>query len=83
MEASLSLPDTHNTVSVRASLAQEYVKASREQARGCEAAIHDQHLQHQGWAAALANLEDSVTALEKKFNRFQETYASYLDQRER
>ena len=31
----------------------------------------------------MANLEDSVTALEKKFNRFQETYASYLDQRER
>ena len=82
MEASLSLPDTHNTVSVRASLAQEYVKASREQARGCEAAIHDQHLQHQGWAAALANLEDSVTALERRHTRFQDTYSAYLAKRD-
>ena len=30
MEASLSLPDTHNTVAVRASLAQEYLKVSRK-----------------------------------------------------
>merc|ERR1719322_1653741 len=82
VEASLSLPDTHNTVSVRASLAQEYVKASREQARGCEAAIHDQHLQHQGWAAALANLEDSVTALERRHTRFQDTYSAYLAKRD-
>lgn len=82
VEASLSLPDTHNTVSVRAALAQEYVKASREQARGCEAAIHAQHLQHQGWAAALANLEDSVTALERRHARFRDTYSAYLAKRE-
>ena len=55
---------------------------SREQARVCESHIHDQHLQHQGWAAALANLEDSVTALEKRFTRFKETYGAYLDKRE-
>ena len=36
----------------------------------------------QGWAAALANLEDSVTALEKRFSRFKETYSAYLDKRE-
>ena len=60
---------------------QELVKVSREQARGCEGAIHDQHLQHQGWAAALANLEDSVTALERRHNKFQDTYASYLAKR--
>ena len=62
--------------------AKEYVKVSREQARVCESHILDQHLQHQGWAAALANLEDSVTALEKRFSRFKETYGAYLDKRE-
>ena len=36
----------------------------------------------QGWAAALANLEDSVTALEKRFSRFKDTYSAYLDKRE-
>ena len=55
---------------------------SREQARVCESHIHDQHLQHQGWAAALANLEDCISALEKKFCRFKETYGSYLEKRE-
>ena len=34
-------------VAVRAGLAQEYVKVSREQAKVCESHIHDQHLQHQ------------------------------------
>ena len=32
---------------MRAGLAQEYVKVSREQAKVCESHIHDQHLQHQ------------------------------------
>lgn len=82
VEASLSLPDTYNTVAVRATLAQEYVKVSREQARVCESQIHDQHLQHQGWAAALANLEDSVVALEKRHSKFRDTYSAYLDKRE-
>ena len=36
----------------------------------------------QGWAAALANLEDSVTALDKKFSRFKETYSAYLEKRD-
>ena len=82
VEASLSLPDTHQTVNVRAALAQDYVKISREQARVCEAAIGDQHLQHQGWASALANLEDSVTALERRHTRFLETFSVYLEKRE-
>jgi len=82
VEASLSLPDTYNTVAVRATLAQEFVKVSREQARVCESQIHDQHLQHQGWAAALANLEDSVVALEKRHIKFKDTYSAYLDKRE-
>ena len=101
-------------MAVRAGLAQEYVKVSRDQAKVCESHIHDQHLQHQvspllpacsgpslvdrvsesmkmrnvdvdilqGWAAALANLEDSVTALEKRFSRFRDTYTAYLDKRD-
>ena len=47
VESSLSLPDTHNAVAVRATLSQEFVKVSRDQARVCESHIHDQHLQHQ------------------------------------
>jgi len=82
VESSLSLPDTHNTVNVRTNLAQEYVKVSREQVRLCESEIHDQHLQHQGWAAALANLEDSVLALQKRKASFEDAYSKYIQKRE-
>ena len=43
--AALKLDDTQSTVSIRATLAQEYVKASSDQTRVCEMLIHDQHLQ--------------------------------------
>lgn len=48
----------------------------------CENEIHAQHLQHQGWAAALANLEDSVLALEKRKTSFEDTYGRYLIKRD-
>ena len=44
--------------------------------------LNEYNFVDQGWAAALANLEDSVTALEKRFSRFKDTYSSYLDKRE-
>ncbi len=47
IESSLRLKEAQSTVSVRAALAQEVVKASSEQTRICETLIHDQHLQHQ------------------------------------
>ena len=81
-ESSLSLKDTQNTVAVRASLAQEYVKASAEQTRSCETLIHDQHLQHQGWLAVVANLEDLATDLLKRSDRMEATYNTYLSRRE-
>ena len=47
LEKSLQLKDSQNTVTSRALLAQEYVKASADQTRACESLIYDQHLQHQ------------------------------------
>ena len=47
VESAARLPDIQNTVAVRASLAQEFVRAAAEQLRVCETLIHDQHLQHQ------------------------------------
>ena len=43
--AALKLDDTQSTVTIRATLAQEYVKASSDQTHVCEMLIHDQHLQ--------------------------------------
>lgn len=30
----------------------------KEEVEACEKLVHDQHLQQQGWAAVVANLED-------------------------
>jgi RB1-inducible coiled-coil protein 1 len=37
---------------------QQFHEVAREELKTCEQLVHDQHLQHQGWAAAVANLED-------------------------
>lgn len=43
-------------------LFQQFQDVDTEELRACERLIHDQHLQQQGWAAVVANLED-VTRL--------------------
>lgn len=80
--ASLQLEDAQSTVAIRATLAQEYVKASSEQTRVCELLIHDQHLQHQGWSAVVANLEDLSGDLRKNAERLESSYRAYLDERD-
>ena len=37
---------------------QQFHDVAKEELRMCEHLVHDQHLQHQGWAAVIANLED-------------------------
>ena len=82
VNASLKLDDAQSTVAIRATLAQEYVKASSEQTRVCEMLIHDQHLQHQGWSAVVANLEDLATDLRKHSERLSTEFAEYLEKRD-
>lgn len=82
VEASLTLKDAQSTVAVRATLAQEYVRCSSEQTRICETLIHDQHLQHQGWLAVVANLEDLATDLRKKSERMESYFNDYLIKRD-
>ncbi|CAB4065027.1 RB1CC1 [Lepeophtheirus salmonis] len=81
VESALSLPDASSTVAIRATIAQEFVEASREQSRLCETLIHDQHLQHQGWSAVVANLEDTASDLHKRYEKFQNAYKQYLKDR--
>lgn len=58
VEGSLTLPSTYMTVVARSQLAQQFHDIARDQARACEQLVHEQHLQQQGWAAVVANLED-------------------------
>ena len=37
---------------------QQFSDVGRDEYRVCERLVRDQHLQHQGWAAVVANLDD-------------------------
>lgn len=43
----------------------------------CERLVHDEHLQHQGWAAIMANLDDCTLSYQKLLMKFDTAYASY------
>uniref|UniRef100_A0A1D5R9M1 RB1-inducible coiled-coil protein 1 n=1 Tax=Macaca mulatta TaxID=9544 RepID=A0A1D5R9M1_MACMU len=44
----------------------------------CEGLVHDEHLQHQGWAAIMANLEDCSNSYQKLLFKFESIYSNYL-----
>ncbi|KAH6921453.1 hypothetical protein HPB50_000601 [Hyalomma asiaticum] len=58
IEAVINLPPAFDTVVVRTQLAQEFCDRARQELRTAEALVHEQHLQQQGWAAVVANLDD-------------------------
>uniref|UniRef100_A0AAG5D7Z0 RB1-inducible coiled-coil protein 1 n=1 Tax=Anopheles atroparvus TaxID=41427 RepID=A0AAG5D7Z0_ANOAO len=75
VKKSLELPVSYATVAARAQLAQKICEMSREELRRCEALVHEQHLQQQGWAAVVANMEDQVKEFLERwvdFNRYYE-----------
>lgn len=81
VDASLSLPASYNTVVVRAQLAQQFCELAKDQTRICERLVHDQHLQQQGWAAVVANLEDSVSVFRNQGEVFEQSYQQHLESR--
>ncbi|XP_069995576.1 RB1-inducible coiled-coil protein 1 isoform X3 [Penaeus vannamei] len=82
VEGALNMPASYNTVVARAQLAQQFHEHSRDQTRICQQLVHDQHLQQQGWAAVVANLEDIVAAFKTRFESFEQSFNDYLKGRE-
>ncbi|XP_053672336.1 RB1-inducible coiled-coil protein 1 [Anopheles nili] len=71
----LELPVAYSTVAARAQLAQKIYEMGQEELRRCETLIHEQHLQQQGWAAVVANMEDTIKEFQDRseyFNRYYE-----------
>ncbi|KAK3908461.1 RB1-inducible coiled-coil protein 1 [Frankliniella fusca] len=81
VDSSLSMPASYNTVVVRSQLAQQFCELARDQTRICERLVHDQHLQQQGWAAVVANLEDSVSVFRSQGDAFEQSYQQHLESR--
>lgn len=82
VEGSLLMPPAYETVVSRAQLALQFQDVDSEELRACERLIHDQHLQQQGWAAVVANLEDVTCELQQRSETFHETYKQYLEDRQ-
>jgi len=82
IDASLAMPATYQTLCARAHLAQQCCGLAREQTRICERLVHDQHLQQQGWAAVVANLEDITHMFQSRAEQFQQAFVLYLAEKQ-
>lgn len=82
VDRSLALPATYNTVVQRAQLAQQIYEMAKEETRICEKLVHEQHLQQQGWAAVVANMEDITDEFNDRCLDFYRCFDSHLERRE-
>ncbi|KAJ2944636.1 hypothetical protein O0L34_g3987 [Tuta absoluta] len=77
VEMCCSMSPTVHTVASCASLAQQFSDLAMEVLRSCEQLVHDQHLQHQGWAAVVANLEDIFNEFCERSRNFKDAFRKH------
>lgn len=82
VESCLDMEVSYTTVVARTELAKNIHEISTQQVMACEKLVHDQHLQHQGWRAVVANLEDSVSDLCESFTLLESSFRNFLQERE-
>lgn len=77
VEESLMMPAVFHTVASRTQLAVEMYEVAKKLCSFCERLVHDEHLQHQGWAAIMANLEDCTHSFQRLLTKFECAYSNY------
>ncbi|XP_076000669.1 RB1-inducible coiled-coil protein 1 isoform X2 [Genypterus blacodes] len=77
VEESLLMPAVFHTVASRTQLAVEMFDVAKTLCSFCERLVHDEHLQHQGWAAIMANLDDCTLSCQKLLCKFDTAYRNY------
>ncbi|XP_041658971.1 RB1-inducible coiled-coil protein 1 [Cheilinus undulatus] len=77
VEESLLMPAVFHTVASRTQLALEMFEVANKLSSFCERLVHDEHLQHQGWAAIMANLDDCTLSYQKLLVKFETSYTNY------
>lgn len=75
------MPAEYNTVVVRAKVAQKMYESATKEIKVCEKLVFEQHLQQQGWAAVMANLEDLTNEFKQRRTDFLNTINDYVEQR--
>ncbi|XP_075524747.1 uncharacterized protein LOC142557066 isoform X1 [Dermacentor variabilis] len=78
LEAVVDMPPSFNTVVTRTQLAQEFCERARMEVRTSELLVHEQHLQQQGWAAVVANLEDMTASLRNNAGVIEQELTEFL-----
>lgn len=78
LEAVVDMPPSFNTVVTRTQLAQEFCDRARVEVRTSELLVHEQHLQQQGWAAVVANLDDMTTSLRNNAGGIEQELTEFL-----
>lgn len=81
IDSCLIMEPSYNTVVSRAELAQQLYEIAHQQLSACERMVQDQHLQHQGWAAVIANLDDKSKELVAKSVVLKAEYDKLIDER--
>ncbi|XP_028328227.1 RB1-inducible coiled-coil protein 1 [Gouania willdenowi] len=79
VEESLLMPAVFHTVASRTQLALEMFEVANKLCTFCERLVHDEHLQHQGWAAIMANLDDCTLSYQRLLLSFTSAYTNYQD----
>ncbi|XP_053624593.1 RB1-inducible coiled-coil protein 1 isoform X2 [Plodia interpunctella] len=82
VEKCCSMAPTVSTVISCATLAQKFSDLAHELSRSCEQLVHEQHLQHQGWAAVVANLEDIFNEFCDRSRNFKESFKKHRAKKE-
>ncbi|CAH0726558.1 unnamed protein product, partial [Brenthis ino] len=77
VEKCCMLPRTMDTVIACANLAKQFSDLAHDVYRGCDQLVHEQHLQHQGWAAVVANLEDIFNEFTERSKSFKESFRKH------
>lgn len=75
------MPAEYNTVVIRAKLAQKMHESATKEIKKCEKLVFEQHLQQQGWAAVMANLEDVTNEFKQRSQVILNTINDYLEKR--
>lgn len=77
----LELPPVYQTVARRAQLAQQIHELGKDELKNCDKLVFEQHLQHQGWMAVIANLEDITDAFQERCSEFDKVFRDHIDRR--
>lgn len=81
MNHCLAMPAEYSTVVNRAKLAKKMCESATKEIKKCEELVFEQHLQQQGWAAVMANLEDLTCEFKQRSAVILNTINDYLEKR--